>query len=76
MKKFLLIIAIIFTILGLAFMFLPFRKFAILPVVLALFIEFPVFYKSGSAQKTFPRVTFIISAISLLIIIGKAVLIK
>jgi hypothetical protein len=76
MRKFLLIIAVIFTLSGLAFMFFPIHKFAILPVVLALFIEFPILNKSGSEQKTFPVLALIISAISLLVIVGKVVLFK
>lgn len=76
MRKFLLITAIVFSVLGIIFTILPLGTLAILPISIALLIGFFAFQKSTSTTKTFPGIILIISAITFMIVIGKVVLIK
>ncbi len=76
MRKFFLITAIVFTVLGIAFTILPLGTIAMLPVAFAIIFSLLAFYKSTALLKKLPRLFLIISATTLLIIIGKSVLIK
>ncbi len=76
MRKFLLITAIIFAILGIIFAVLPLGTIAFLPIVIAIIVSLLAFYKSTEKLKKLPRIVLIISAISLLVVVAKVVLIK
>ena len=76
MRKFLLITSIDFVIISIGFTILPLGTLALIPILFALLVGFLLFFKSKNENKTFPRIIIIISAISLLTVIGKAVLIK
>ncbi|MEI6752686.1 MAG: hypothetical protein WCK78_05905 [Paludibacter sp.] len=76
MRKFFLITAIVFTVLGITFTILPLGTIAMIPVAFAITFSLFAFYKSTALLKTIPRIVLIISAITLLVIIGKSVLIK
>ena len=76
MRKFFLISAIIFATVGLIFTILPLGTIAILPVLIAIIFCLLAFYKSNPKLKKLPRIVLIISATTLLVIIGKSVLVK
>ena len=76
MRKFYIIIAILFGIVGIIFTILPLGTIAVLPVIIAIFAGLLAFLKSSFDNKTLPRIILIISATTLLVVIGKAVLIK
>ncbi len=76
MRKFLLITAIIFTVLGIVFTTLPLGTIALLPISIAIILSLFSFYKSKVELKKLPLLVLIISSITLLVMIGKVVLIK
>ena len=76
MRKFFLILAIFFATVGLIFTILPLGTIAILPVLIAIIFCLLAFYKSNPELKKLPRIVLIISATTLLVIIGKSVLVK
>jgi len=76
MRKSFLISAIIFATVGLIFTILPLGTIAILPVLIAIIFCLLAFYKSNPELKKLPRIVLIISATTLLVIIGKSVLVK
>lgn len=76
MRKFFLIIAIIFTIIGIGFTILPLGTIAVLPIAIAFIFSLLAFYKSDNKLKTIPRIIVIISLTTFLTVIGKTVLFK
>ena len=76
MRKFFIIIAILFGIVGIVFTILPLGTIAVLPVGIAILAAFLAFFNSSLEKKMLPRIILIISATTLLVVIGKAVLIK
>jgi membrane-bound ClpP family serine protease len=76
MRKFLLITAIIFAILGIIFAVLPLGTIAFLPIIIAIIASLLAFYKSSQELKKLPRIILIISSITLLVVVAKVVLIK
>ena len=76
MRKFLLITAIVFTVLGVVFTILPLGTIALLPISIAIGLSLFAFYKSTMELKKLPRLVLIISSITLLMMVGKVVLIK
>ncbi len=76
MRKTFLILAIIFSVLGAIFSFLPFDTLAILPIVLALVFSFLAFSKSVDNQKKLPKNLFIFSILCAVFVLGKTILIK
>ena len=76
MRKTFLIIAIVFTILSVIFSALPLDTLALAPIGLALVFIFIAFKKSEVGQRKAPKRLFIITYICLIIVLGKAFLIK
>jgi EamA domain-containing membrane protein RarD len=76
MRKFLLIIAIVLTILSVIFSILHLDTLALAPIGLALIFIFLAFKKSNSAQRKTTKMLFAIAYICALIVIGKTYLIK
>jgi heme O synthase-like polyprenyltransferase len=76
MKKTFLILAIIFSVLGAVFSFLPFDTLAFLPIVLALVFAYLTFSKSEENQKKLPKNLFIFSILCAVFVLGKTFLIK
>ena len=76
MRKFLLITAMVFAVLGIAFTILPLGTIALLPIAIAILFSLLAFYKSTAELKKLPRLVLIISSITLLVVVGKVVLIK
>lgn len=76
MRKTFLILAVIFSVLGAVFSFLPFDTLAFLPIVLALVFSYLTFSKSEDNQKKLPKNLFIFSIICAVFVLGKTFLIK
>jgi heme O synthase-like polyprenyltransferase len=76
MRKTFLILAIIFSVLGAVFSFLPFDTLAFLPIVLALVFAYLTFSKSEENQKKLPKNLFIFSILCAVFVLGKTFLIK
>ena len=68
--------AIFFSVLGIAFAVLPLGTIALLPIGLALIFSFLSFKKSEENQKKIPKLLLIVSALTLLVVVGKEVFIK
>jgi len=76
MRKFFIISSIVFAILGIVFTILPLGTIAVLPVGIAILAAILAFIKSSMEKRMLPRIILIISATTLLVVIGKAVLVK
>lgn len=76
MRKTFLILAIIFSVFGAVFSFLPFDSLAFLPIVLALVFSYLTFSKSEDNQKKLPKNLFIFSILCAVFVLGKTFLIK
>lgn len=76
MRKTFLILAIIFSVLGAVFSFLPFDSLAFFPIVLALVFSYLTFSKSEDNQKKLPKNLFIFSILCAVFVLGKTFLIK
>ena len=76
MRKLLLILAIVFSSLGIVFSVLPFDTLALLPIGLGLVFAFLAFWKSNGLQKKLPKWLLIVSSICVVFVLGKTFLIK
>lgn len=76
MRKLFFIVAALFAILGIIFTILPLGTIALLPVGLALVFALLAFKKSEDNQKKFPTLILIIAVLSLVVVIGKEVLVN
>ena len=76
MRKTLLIIAIVLTIVSIIFSVLPLDTLALAPIGLALLFIFLAFKKSNVAQRKFTKILFIVTYICALVVLGKTFLIK
>ncbi|MES2746741.1 MAG: hypothetical protein V4648_00085 [Bacteroidota bacterium] len=76
MRKLLLILAIVFTSLGILFSVLPLGTLAFLPIGLALVFAFLAFWKSDTLQKKLPKWLLLVSLFCVVFVLGKTLLIK
>jgi hypothetical protein len=76
MRKTTLILASIFTVLGIIFSFLPLGTLALLPIILALIFSFVTFSKSDNELKKLPKMLLIVGVVCLLFVISKEFFIK
>jgi hypothetical protein len=76
MRKTTLILASIFTVLGILFSFLPLGTLALLPIILAMIFSFITFSKSENELKKLPKMLLIVGGICLLFVISKEFFIK
>lgn len=76
MRKLIIILASVFTVLGIAFTILPLGTLAILPIGAALILAFLAFKKSDDNQQKFPKILLVVVGVCLLAVIGKELLIK
>ena len=76
MRKLLLILAIVFSSLGIVFSVLPFDTLALLPIGLATIFAFLAFWKSNDLQKKIPKWLMMILLICVVFVLGKTFLIK
>jgi len=76
MRKTLLIIAIVLTIVSIIFSVLPLDTLALAPIGLALLFIFLAFKKSDVTQRKLTKILFIVTYICALVVLGKTFLIK
>jgi hypothetical protein len=76
MRKLFIILASLFTVLSVVFVFLPLGTLALLPIALALIFGYLTFKKSDENQKQLPKMELIVAGLCLLAVIGKEILIK
>jgi predicted histidine transporter YuiF (NhaC family) len=76
MRKLIIVLAIIFTILGVIFSFLPMDTLAFLPIGLALIFTLLLLKKSEEQQKKLPKVLLFISVLCSVFVLGKTLFIK
>ena len=76
MRKLLLVLGIVFTLLGIAFTILPMDTLAFLPIGLAIVFGLLTMRKSNESQKKLPNYLLIISVICSMVVIGKALFIE
>ena len=76
MRKTFLILAIVFTVLSVAFSILPFDTLALAPIGVSLIFIFIAFKKSSVEQRKFPKILFTIAYICAIVVLGKTFLIK
>ncbi len=76
MRKTLLIIAIVLTVVSIIFSVLPLDTLALAPIGLALLFIFLAFKKSDVAQRKFTKILFVVTYICALVVLGKTFLIK
>ncbi len=76
MRQLFLVIASIFTVLGVVFTFLPLGTLALLPVGIALLFGFLALKKSDVKQAKWVKVLLVISVIALVFVVGKELFTK
>jgi signal transduction histidine kinase len=76
MRKLFLVIASIFTVLGIVFAFLPLGTLALLPIGIALLFGFLTLQKSDLNQKKLVKVLLLFSVLSLVAVVGKELVFK
>lgn len=76
MKNTLIYFASFFAVLGIVFTILPLGTIALLPIAIALIFAFLSFKFSASKRKKISDIVLIISALTLLVVVGKEVFVK
>ena len=76
MRKIFLVLASVFTTLSIVFAFLPLGTLGLIPIGIALLFGYLAFRKSDDSQKKLVKVLLLFSALSLIAIIGKEVLVQ
>ena len=76
MRKLYVISAVCFVVIGIAFTILPLSAIAFIPIVIALILAFLAIHTSKVNQKELPKLILFISALLLLVAIGKVVFVK
>ena len=76
MRKTLVVIAVILTLISVAFSVLPLDTLALAPIGFALLFIFLAFKKSNAKQRKFTKILFIIVYLCAIIVLGKTYLIK
>lgn len=76
MRKLFIISAVFFSALGIIFTILPLGTIAILPIGIALILSFLSVLKSEINHRKLPKLILFISALTLLVMIGKVVFVK
>jgi len=75
MRKLFIYLSSFFVVLGILFTILPLGTIAFLPILLALVFSFLAFEKSVASLKKIPKVLIFVSALTLLVVVGKVVFI-
>jgi hypothetical protein len=76
MRKLFLVIASIFTVLGVVFTFLPLGTLALLPIGIGILFGFLALKKSDVKQAKWVKVLLVISVIALVFVVGKELFTK
>lgn len=76
MRKLIVVLAIVFTVLGIIFSVLPMDTMAFLPIGLALILSLLLLKKSEEKEKKLPKALLFISALCSVFVLGKTLFIK
>jgi hypothetical protein len=76
MRKILVILGIIFTVLAVVFSVLPMDTIAFLPIGLALIFGLLLLKKSNENQKILPNILLLLCVLSSVFVLGKTLLVK
>ncbi|MDI1316312.1 hypothetical protein [Flavobacterium sp.] len=76
MRKTLLVVAILFTLLAIVFALLPLDTIAFLPIGLAVLFSLLLLKKSADKQKQLPKILLLVTVIASAFVLGKTLLIK
>ncbi|WP_264520289.1 hypothetical protein [Flavobacterium sp. N1994] len=76
MRKILVVLGIIFTVLAVVFSVLPMDTIAFLPIGLALVFGLLLLKKSNENQKILPNILLLICVLSSVFVLGKTLLVK
>jgi hypothetical protein len=76
MRKLIIVLAIIFTVLGIIFTILPMDTMAFLPIGFAFIFTLLLLKKSEEPQKKLPKTLLFICSLSTLFVLAKTVFIK
>lgn len=76
MRKLIVVLAIVFTVLGIIFSVLPMDTVAFLPIGLALVLSLLLLKKSEEQEKKLPKALLFICALCSLFVLGKTLFIK
>jgi D-alanyl-lipoteichoic acid acyltransferase DltB (MBOAT superfamily) len=76
MRKTTLLLASIFTVLGIVFSFLPLGTLALIPIILALIFSFITFSKSENELKQLPKMLLLVGVVSLVFVVSKQFFVK
>ncbi len=76
MRKFFVILSVFFAVFGIVFAVLPLGTIAFLPIGLTILFAFLTYFVSKPNQKRLPKWILFISALTLLVVMGKVVFIQ
>ena len=76
MRKLIVVLAFVFTVLGIIFSVLPMDTMAFLPIGLALILSLLLLKKSEEQEKKLPKALLFISALCSVFVLGKTLFIK
>ena len=76
MRKLLVVLAIIFTVLAIVFAYLPMDTIAFLPIGLAIVFSLFLLKKSDENQKQLPTILLLLCVLSSVFVLGKTLLVK
>lgn len=76
MRKLLVVLGIVFTVLAIVFSVLPMDTIAFLPIGLALIFGLLLLKKSNEKQKILPNILLLLCVLSSVFVVGKTLLVK
>ena len=76
MRKIILVVAILFTVVAIVCALLPLDTIAFLPIGLAVLFSLLLLKKSEDKQKQLPKILLLVTVISSAFVLGKTLLIK
>ena len=76
MRKLFIILAAVFTVVGLVFAILPMGSIAFLPIILAIVLALVAMWKSNDNQKKIPKWILVIALAILVLVTVKVVFVK
>jgi uncharacterized membrane protein len=76
MRKILIILTVIFVVLSILFTILPLGTIAFLPIGISFVLCFVTFQQSKLNQRVLPKILLVLSVLTFLVVIGKAVFVK
>ena len=76
LRKILVVLTVTFVVISILFTFLPLGTLAFLPIGIAIILCFVTIQQSKMNQRLLPKILLVLSFLSFLTVIGKAVFVK